>query len=219
MRKTFTLARHTLAALILGGLVTVALASTGAAKENVLDREDIETTRSELNKIILELQGAIATAQGALENVKTMAIEDGRAATDSLFSELKGKVNGMLEGLAPNSVLVDNLEGAKAKVIVLKRWFERQPPDYPNRDRLIIRLDETIKSYRELGDLILAGRQDAQDALRQLLRAQFYQSMELKVESAELSVEVTKRLVDSLQKLSVKIRQVAEQEVPQSIPN
>ena len=125
----------------------------------------------------------------------------------------------MLEGLAPNSVLVDNLEGAKAKVIVLKRWFERQPPDYPNRDRLIIRLDETIKSYRELGDLILAGRQDAQDALRQLLRAQFYQSMELKVESAELSVEVTKRLVDSLQKLSVKIRQVAEQEVPQSIPN
>ena len=218
MRK-FTLARNTLAALILGGLVAVALVSMGAAKENVLDREDIETTRSELNKIILELQGAITTAQGALENVKSMDIEDGRAATDSLFSQLKGKVNGMLEGLAPNSVLVDNLEGAKAKVIVLKRWFERQPPDYPNRDRLIIRLDETIKSYRELTDLILAGRQDAQDALRQLLRAQFYQSMELKVESAELSVEVTKRLVDSLQKLSVKIRQVADQEVPQTIPN
>ena len=218
MRK-FTLARNTLAVLILCGLAAVALVSMGAAKENVLDREDIKTTRSELDKIILELQGAITTAQGALESVKSMDIEDGRAATDSLFSQLKGKVNGMLEGLAPNSVLVDNLEGAKARVIVLKRWFERQPPDYPNRDRLIIRLDETIKSYRELSDLILAGRQDAQDALRQLLRAQFYQSMELKVESAETSVDVTKRLVDSLQKLSVKIRQVADQEVPQTIPN
>ena len=55
--------------------------------------------------------------------------------------------------------------------------------------------------------------------MRELLRAQFYQSMELKVESAELSVEVTKRLVNSLQNLSTKIRQVAEQEIPQTISN
>ena len=165
------------------------------------------------------MEGAVTAAESALENVKTMEIEDGLAATDTLFGQLKDKVNGMLEGLAPNSVLMDNLEGAKANVIVLKRWFERQPPDYPNRDQLIMRLDDTITSYQGLTDQILAGRQEAQDALRELLRAQFYQSMELKVESAELSVEVTKRLVTSLQDLSTKIRHLAEQEVPQTIPN
>ena len=209
--------RHILAVLIAG--VLAAGAPAALAEDNVLEREDIETTYSELNKIIVDMEGAVTAAESALENVKTMEIEDGLAATDTLFGQLKDKVNGMLEGLAPNSVLMDNLEGAKANVIVLKRWFERQPPDYPNRDQLIMRLDDTITSYQGLTDQILAGRQEAQDALRELLRAQFYQSMELKVESAELSVEVTKRLVTSLQDLSTKIRQLAEQEVPQTIPN
>ena len=202
---------------VLMALILMA-ASPGMGEENILEREDIETTYSELNKIIVDLEGAISSAESALGNVKSMGVEEGRDATDTLFGHLKAKVNGMLEGLAPNSVLMDNLEGAKANVIVLKRWFERQPPDYPNRDQLIMRVDETIKSYRELTDLILAGRQDAQNALRELLRAQFYQSMESKVESAELSVEVTKRLVASLQDLSTKIRRVAEQEMPQTIP-
>ena len=208
---------RTLSAMLMAGVLMVATA--GLADDNVLEREDIETTYSELNKIIADMEGAITTAESALEDVKSMEIEDGRAATDTLFGQLKGKVNGMLEGLAPNSVLMDNLEGAKANVIVLKRWFERQPPDYPNRDHLIMRVDATIQSYEELTEQILTGRQEAQDALRQLLRAQFYQSMELKVESAELSVEATKRLVTSLQDLSTKIRQLAEQEVPGTIPN
>lgn len=205
--------------MLLFAAVLAAVAQVGSGEENVLERESIETTYQELDKIIADLEGAITTAESALENVKSMALEDGRTVTDTLFGDLKGKVNGMLDGLAPNSVLMDNLEGAKANVIVLKRWFERQPPGYPNRDQLIMRVDETIKSYGELTDLILAGRQDAQDALRELLRAQFYQSMELKVESAELSVEVTKRLVTSLRGLSTKIRQVAEQEVPNPISN
>ena len=205
--------------ILLFAAVLAATAQVGSGEENVLERESIETTYQELDKIIADLEGAITTAESALENVKSMALKDGRTVTDTLFGELKGKVNGMLDGLAPNSVLMDNLEGAKANVIVLKRWFERQPPGYPNRDQLIMRVDETIKSYGELTDLILAGRQDAQDALRELLRAQFYQSMELKVESAELSVEVTKRLVTSLRGLSTKIRQVAEQEVPNPISN
>lgn len=207
-----------LCVVLFAGVLAV-MSPSGLGEENVLERESIETTYAELNKIIADLEGAITTAEGALENVKSMVLEDGRTVTDTLFSELKGKVSGMLDGLAPNSVLMDNLEGAKANVIVLKRWFERQPPSYPNRDQLIMRVEETIKSYGELTDLILTGRQDAQDALRELLRAQFYQSMELKVESAETSVEVTKRLVTSLRDLSTKIRQVAEEEVPNPIPN
>ena len=197
-----------------------ALAPAIMAEDNVLEREDIRTTQSEFNDILANMQGATTTAESVLENVKAMDIEASRSATTSLFDNLKGKVNEMLEGLAPNSVLMDNLEGAKARVIVLQRWFERQPSSYPNRDQLIMRLEGTIQSYGELTDQILAGRQQAQNALRELLRAQFYLSMESMVKSAEHSVDVTKRLVSSLQALSGKIRQLAEEEMPeQTISN
>ena len=203
----------------IAGILSVLVSAT-IAEDNVLEREDIKTTQSEFNGILTSMREAATTAESVLENVKTMDVEAQRTATNSLFDDLKIKVNKMLEGLAPNSVLMDNLEGAKARVIVLKRWFERQPSSYPNRDQLIMRLEGTIQSYGELTDQILAGRQQAQNALRELLRAQFYRSMEQMVESAEHSVDVTKRLVDSLQALSDKIRQLAEEEMPQqTIPN
>lgn len=191
----------------------------GSANDDVLARDDIVTTRAEIDRLVHEMDGAIAAAESSLAGVKSMDIEGGRALANELHDDLKSKVTAMLEGLAPNSVLMDNLEGAKANVIVLQRWFERQPPDYPNRDALIMRLDETTRSYGELSELIRSGRQDAQDALRELMRARFYQSMELMVENAEDSVDVMRNLVASLQNLSAKIRQVEEQEVPQAISN
>ena len=209
--------RHTLTVFIVGLIAMTATAVM--AKDNVLERDNIETTYKELTSMISELEGAVTTAEMTLGEVKEMDIKEGRAATDTLFSQLKGEINGVLNGLALNSVLMDNLEGAKANVIVLKRWFERQPPNYPNRDGLIMRLDDTIQGYGELTELITTGRQDTQDALREVLRAQFYQSMARKVETAENSVKVTKRIVDSLQQLSTKIRKLAEQEIPQTIPN
>lgn len=213
------LVRNAIVISLIAGIMLVLVSAT-AAEDNVLEREDIRTTQSEFSAILTRMQEAATTAENVLENVKTMDIEAQRTATNSLFDDLKVKVNEMLDGLAPNSVLMDNLEGAKARVIVLKRWFERQPSSYPDRDQLIMRLEGTIQSYGELTDQILAGRQQAQNALRELLRAQFYRSMEQMVVSAEHSVDVTRRLVDSLQALSDKIRQVAEQEMPeQTIPN
>ncbi|MDE0206071.1 MAG: hypothetical protein OXP66_08585 [Candidatus Tectomicrobia bacterium] len=200
--------------------ILLVLVPASAAQDNVLEREDIKKTQSEFDSILSDMRHAATTAERVLANVKTMDVESQRTATNSLFDGLKVKVNEMLEGLAPNSVLMDNLEGAKARVIVFKRWFERQPSDYPQRDQLIMRLEATIQSYDELTDQILAGRQQAQNALRELLRAQFYRSMEQMVESAEHSVDVTKRLVVSLQTLSNKVRQLAEEEMPeQTIPN
>ena len=213
------LVRNAIVISLIAGIMLVLVSAT-AAEDNVLEREDIRTTQSEFSAILTRMQEAATTAENVLENVKTMDIEAQRTATNSLFDDLKVKVNEMLDGLAPNSVLMDNLEGAKARVIVLKRWFERQPSSYPDRDQLIMRLEGTIQSYGELTDQILAGRQQAQNALRELLRAQFYRSMEQMVVSAEHSVDVTRRLVDSLQALRDKIRQVADQEMPQqTIPN
>ena len=49
-----------------------------------------------------------------------------------------------------------------------------------------------------------------------LSRAIFYRRMEQKVQSVERSVEMTKRVLVSLQGLGAGIRKVAEQEVPQT---
>ena len=200
--------------LLTAGILSV-LVPAAMAQDNVLEREDIKKTQSEFDAIFNNMRKAAATAENALANVKTMDIEAQRTATDSVFDDLKAEVKEMLDGLAPNSVLMDNLEGAKARTIVLKRWFERQPSSYPSRDQLIMRLEATIQSYGELGDQILAGRQQAQNALSELQRAQFYSSMERMVVSAEESVDVTRRLVDSLQILTDMVRQLAEEEMPE----
>ena len=208
-----------LSAFLVTGILSVPVSATTTG-DNVLEREDIQKTQSEFDAILSDMREAATTAESVLANVKTMDVEAQRTATDSLFDELKVKVNDMLERLAPNSVLMDNLEGAKARVIVFRRWFERQPSSYPYRDQLIMRLEASIQSYGDLTDQILAGRQQAQNALRELARAKFYRSMEQMVESAEHSVDVTRRLVDSLQTLTDKVRQLAEEEMPeQTISN
>ena len=184
------------------------------AQENALERSSVGESYDEINNLIVNLQGAIGSAEVVLGDVENMPIDEGKEATDALFSDMKIKVKALLDGLGPNSVLVDNLEGAKANTIVLKRWFERQSLEYPDRDNSIIRLDEVIKQYEALGDSIQAGRQDAQNALKEVSRAQFIQKMELKVQSAEFSVEVTKRVLTSLRDLSSRIRVVADAEMP-----
>ena len=159
--------------------------SPGSGQDSVLDEGDNNVTYAELAKLIAELEGSITSAEIVLGSIKEMPIEKQRDKTDALFSDLGSKLKGMLGGLGPNSVLMDNLEGAKAKVIVLKRWFERQPASYPDRDQQIARLDGTIKEYGVLSDLIEERRSDTQDAWRQLARAKFLESMKSKVGAAE----------------------------------
>lgn len=198
---------------VLIGAMALGLPFAGETREkSVLDRADIDISYADLNKLIKELSGTATTAEAALADVKNMKIEEAKEAINDFYEDMKVKVNQALERLAPNSVLMDNLEGAKSKMIVLQRWFERQPPDYPNRDQLVMRVAGVVEGYEESTGVILSGRKDAQDALRQLMRAQFYQGMEAKVETAEFSVEATRRLVSSLQALSDKIGKLAAQE-------
>ena len=199
-------------------VVLVSATSTAIAAEegaDALSRSDIEASYSEIGGMISDMQGALASAESALSDVKTMKVEDGNAMVDGFFQQMKSKVNVMLERLGPNSVLMDNLEGAKANVIVFKRWFQRQPADFPNRDQQIVRLEQTLTDYDSLADQIVKGRQEAQEALTMLSRAQFYRRMEQKVQSVERSVEMTKRVLVSLQGLGAGIRKVAERDVPQ----
>ena len=207
------------AIMLSAGAVAVA-APPASAAENVLERDDINASFRELHKIIANVEVGITTAENSLGDVKAMTIKDEDAMIDdTIFGELKREMIGMLDGLAPNSVLMDNLEGAKANVIVFMRWYERQPPDFRNRDQHLMRLEEVSVRYEDLTDEILIRRQDIQGALRDLLRTKFYQSLELKVAAAEESVEVTKRLVASLRELGTKIHHLAKQEIPNPIPN
>ena len=212
-RISFRGALHAAVAVLLVSAVSASIAAEQGV--DALARSDIEASYSEIDGMIADMQGALASAESALDDVKTMKVEDGNAMVDGFFQQMKGKVNVMLERLGPNSVLMDNLEGAKANVIVFKRWFERQPADFPNRDRQIVRLEQTLTDYDSLADQIVKGRHEAQEALTMLSRAQFYRRMEQKVQSVERSVEMTKRVLVSLQGLGDGIRKVAEQEVPQ----
>ena len=219
MTERISLRRHLLHAV---AVVLISATSTAVAAEtgsDVLDRADIEVSYSEIDGMITDMQGALASAESALINVETMEVEDGNKMVDEFFQQMKDKVNLMLERLGPNSVLMDNLEGAKANVIVLKRWFERQPADYPNRDQQIVRLEQTLTDYDSLADQIVVGRRGAQEALADLSRANFIRRMEQKVESVERSVEMTKRVLVSLKSLGAGIRQVADQDPGIKIPN
>ena len=200
--------------------VAVSVASSVAAEEGVdaLERANIEASYSEINGMITDMQGALASAETALGDVKTMKVEDGKRSVNEFFKQMKGRVNVMLERLGPNSILMDNLEGAKANVIVFSRWYERQPADFPNRDKHIMRLEQTLEDYDNLADQIVDGRQDAHKALRDISRWEFLESLELKVQMVERSVTYTKDVLASLQRLGAGIRELGEQEVPEAIP-
>ena len=203
---------HRIAFSLFAGAIALGGPIVGEAQQGVLERADLKTSAADLNELINDLISAATAAETVLGEVKSMEIEDGRKAVDQFFEDMKIKVNETLIRLGPNSVLMDNLEGAKAKMVVLQRWFERQPSDYPDRDQLIMRTAEVIKDYDESADTILSGRKEAQDAVREVTRAIFLRSMTKKVEIAEDSVKVTQRMVTSLQALSDKLTEIAKQE-------
>ena len=203
---------HAAVAVALFSAISSSIAAEG---EDALARSDIKTSYSEIYEIINDMQGAVTTAESALDDVKNMSMDDGNARVAEYFKQMKDKVNGMLERLGPNSVLMDNLEGAKANVIVGKRWLERQPADFPNRDQQIVQMEQTLADYDDIADDISAGRLEAQQQLANLSRARFYASVQQMVDAIVESVETTKRVVVSLRGLSTAMREVAEQELPQ----
>ena len=184
-----------------------------SAQDSVLDRNDINVAHTELARLIADVEGSIASAASALNDVRNQPPEgERREKVEPYFLDLEAKFKGMLNGLGPNSVLIDNLEGAKTRVIVLIKWFERQPATYPNRDRQISRLEETVNEYGALYDMIEERRADAQDAWRQLARLSFERQMARYVTEAELSVEFTKGVVEKLEILSEQIGDMAHRE-------
>ena len=201
MTERFSL-RRTLHATVAVALFSATSTSIAAEGVDALARSDIGASYSEIYQIVNDMLGAVATAESALDDVKTMTVQDGNARVSEYFKQMKDKVNGMLERLGPNSVLMDNQEGAKANVIVIKRWLERQPADFPNRDKQIVRLEQTLTDYDSLADQIVEGRLEAQQQLAELSRARFYADVDQMVKDIVESVETTKRVVVSLQSLS-----------------
>ena len=199
-------------AILFAVAITAEEVIVSEAQEGILERADIETSYSDINKVIGELIETIAGTEDSLHTVKEMKFEDNNKEINQMFEDLKVKVNKTLNALSPNSTLIDNLEGAKVKMVMFKRWFERQPAGYRMRDQLIMRLDKVIKGYDESAEAIQSGRKVAQDALSALVRDQFLTSMEQKVRTAEYSVDMTKRLVATLEAASKKLREVAERE-------
>ena len=114
-RFSFRVASYAAVAVLL-----ISAASTSIAAEEGVDPlpSDIEVSYSEIDSMIADMQGALASAESALDEVGIMKNpKESKAMVDGFFQQMKDKVNVMLDRLGPNSVLMDNLEGAKANLI------------------------------------------------------------------------------------------------------
>ena len=116
--------------------------------------------------------------------------------------------SGCSTGIAPNSEIVDNLEGARAKMTVYQRWCERQAEDFPNRQQCIERTGQVLRNYDRIAGLLERERQAAEFQLMDLKKLQYTRKVLENVELAEASVDILQQVVDGLQGLRARVSEL-----------
>lgn len=216
--RDFLSLRHAMFAAIAMMFMSGTSVVIATDEDNPLDRANIEVSYTEVHEVLSDLADNITSAESTLNEVAEMSVEDSIRTAIDVFEKLKERLNQTLERLGPNSVMMDNLEGAKTKVIVLQSWYERQPADYPKRDTQIMRLGEALTDYDQLATQIHKLREDAQSELSRIAYDQFVIEQEGKVAVVDLSVSETQAVVASLESVLSTMRKLKEQSVPSSIP-
>lgn len=192
----------------------LAQAQGGSARE----RQDFENSRQALLALTSDLETKIKSATAALDEVANMEDVEQEQTINEFFNSMKEQVTNVLDQLGPNSSLMDAMERAKSKTIVLKKWFERQNENYPNRDKSIMRLETAITDYDAVAEQMRAGRSSAQDQLRTLARNHFVIQQELKIGRAENGVRMAREVVQSLSRLTDQLAQIAAAQLPEEEP-
>ena len=203
------------AAVVALTLATPAIGAEEASKTsaNPLVAGDIKESYAEIDKILLEMEGAHVNAVAALDKIKNLPNPDeANTAADAFFTDMRERIIQMQDRLGPNSALMDSLEGAKTQVIVYKRWLERQPADFRNRDQHIATLGETLQQYDLLAEQIADGRKDTGNSLRELAIAANDWRLNQTMNAIEYSVEIVKKFVTMAETLSTSIRDVASRQ-------
>lgn len=194
---------------------TLVYAGAVAHAADYITAERLESAQKDISSLSSSLDTRISAAQTALEDVKKMDEPSEREALVSKqFDAIEGEVRSVLEKVSLNSPFMDALDDARAKTLILKRWYERQPADYPDRDHSIARLDKAILEYERQSTSINQTSDDALRALTELGRTRGVILMELKIGKIETSIKRLSELTSALGTLSSKLATIASAQLP-----
>jgi len=159
------------------------------------------------------LSTRIRTAMEKLEAVARLASgneNEKEAQVDSLFFTLRDEVYGVLDQLDLNSDFADALNRAKESTIVLKSWYERQPPDYPNREQSIAQLERAVQEYGIVDEQLNRSRALAQEKLSTIMRQHRVILQEMKIGKVLEAIAAARAVVEGLNDITSAMTVVEE---------
>lgn len=215
----------TVAMLLAGALLT---SHAGWAQESSYSSRNpnrtnptvvLENEMSNIRGSNAQLGARIQTAMEKLEEVARLTSEDEKEVqVDSLFFTLRDEVYGVLDKLDLNSDFADALNRAKEGTIVLKSWYERQPPDYPNREQSIAELERAIQEYDSVDQRLNQSRTLAQEKLSTIMRQHRVILQEMKIGKVLEAIAAARSVVEGLNDITTAMT-VVEQKTQQSLQN
>ncbi|QGU32362.1 hypothetical protein [Thermochromatium tepidum] len=177
----------------------------------------LEAEMSNIRASSAQLGARIQTAMEKLEEVARLTSEQEKEAqVDSLFFTLRDEVYGVLNKLDLNSDFADALNRAKEGTIVLKSWYERQPPDYPNREQSIAQLERAIQEYDIVEERLNQSRALAQEKLSTIMRQHRVILQEMKIGKVLEAIAAARSVVEGLNDIT-RAMAVVEQKTQQSL--
>lgn len=171
----------------------------------------LESEMSNIRASNAQLGSRIQTAMEKLEEVARLTSEDEKEVqVDALFLTLREEIYSVLDQLDLNSDFADALNRAKEGTIVLKGWYERQPPDYPNREQSIAQLEQAIREYDAVDKRLNESRTLAQDKLSTIMRQHRVILQEMKIGKVMEAIEAARAVVEGLNDITTAMTVVEE---------
>lgn len=177
----------------------------------------LENEMANIRSSNAQLGARIRTAMEKLEEVARLTSEDEKEVqVDNLFFTLRDEVYAVLNQLDLNSDFADALNRAKEGTIVLKSWYERQPPDYPNREQSIAQLERAIQEYDIVDDRLNQSRTLAQEKLSTIMRQHRVILQEMKIGKVLEAIAAARAVVEGLNDITMAMT-VVEQKTHESL--
>lgn len=177
----------------------------------------LESEMSNIRDSNAQLGVRIQTAMEKLEEVARLTSEDEKEVqVDTLFFTLRDEIYGVLDKLDLNSDFADALNRAKEGTIVLKGWYQRQPPNYPNREQSIAELERAIQEYDIVDERLNQSRILAQEKLSNIMRQHRVIMQEMKIGKVLEAIAAARLVVEGLNDITQSMT-VVEQKTQESL--
>lgn len=177
----------------------------------------LESEMSNIRDSNAQLGVRIQTAMEKLEEVARLTSEDEKEVqVDTLFFTLRDEIYGVLDKLDLNSDFADALNRAKEGTIVLKGWYQRQPPNYPNREQSIAELERAIQEYDIVDERLNQSRTLAQEKLSNIMRQHRVIMQEMKIGKVLEAIAAARLVVEGLNDITQSMT-VVEQKTQESL--